>query len=237
MDRVFLWIARANSLLLLLLLLGAGGLAAWQWFQGHDRKPRRVIGATELESAHNVLSRPTFGYVEPVTASSTLMIPFGPPVSSGAADVRTTLTSGPHSPRETHNILFLSGSGKHFWLFGTNNNFLRIIDQVRWRPRRDSENATVALYFEFASADTNADRVINRKDEFTVALARPDGSGLSEIIHNARRVLSHELVDQQTMAIIYQTGTTIRHARYRVNTFEVLFEHAVVDLSEGASGR
>jgi hypothetical protein len=60
---------------------------------------------------------------------------------------------------------------------------------------------------------------------------------LTKIPHAASGALSHDLVDPQTMAIVYRSGNTLRHARYRMNTFERIFDGGVADQPAGAAGR
>jgi hypothetical protein len=233
MDKIFIWISRTNSILLLLLLVGAGGVAIWKWSRADLSRSQQVAVATEPGRAGRTSARLVLGDVETITGSDTLMISLGLMLPSGFTAERMKLTSGPRYRQETRNILFLGGNSRYAaWLFKTNSNFLRDLDQVNWKPNHDSENPTMALYFEFAAADTNGDQEINREDRFTVALAKPDGSGVSEILHDVTRVLSHDLVDKQTLALVYQIEKTIWHARYRTDTFEKVSEQAVIDIPE-----
>jgi hypothetical protein len=227
MDKVFKWISRANGVLLLLLLAGVGiQVAIWNWPRDRSQS-RHVAVATEPANTDEAPVPLVLGEVETVAGSDVLMIPLGTEEDS------MKLGSGPRYRHEMRNMLFLAGNGQRAtWLFEANGNLLRDLDQLSWRPDRDSHSPTVALYFEYAAGDINGDHEINRNDTFTVALAKPDGSGVSEILQGVTRVLSHDLVDEQTMALVYQIDKTIWHARYRVSTFEKLSEQAVIDVPD-----
>ena len=229
MDKVFTWIGRANSVVLLLLLIGvAFQVAIWNWPKGDRPYPRHVAVTAEASDPEQRPVQLILGDVKAITGSDILMI------SLGTEDDSLKLGSGSgYRQGEMRNMLFLSGSGQRAaWLFPKNDNLLRDLDQLGWRPEQDSRNPTVALYLEYATADTDGDHEIDHGDAFTIALAKPDGSGVTDILQGVTRVLSHRLVDEQTLALVYQIENKIWHARYRANTFEKLSEQAVIDVPE-----
>jgi hypothetical protein len=129
--------------------------------------------------------------------------------------------------------MFLMGDGRSpDWLFKSNGNFLRSLEQMKQWPHYDPDSPAIVLYYEFSSVDTNGDRELDRDDRFTVALGQPNAPNLKEIIHNVDHVLSHTLVGSQTLALIYVSGGQVWHARYRTDTFAKLSEQAVTTIPE-----
>ena len=124
--------------------------------------------------------------------------------------------------------MFLTGNDRDAdWLFKSNSYFLRSLNQMKQWPYHDPDSPTIVLFYEFASADTNGDNKLDRDDRFTVALGPPDAPSFTEIIHNVDGVLSHKLVGDQTIAVIYLSGGQVRHARFRTDTLTKLSEQVV----------
>src|SRR5688572_3558604 len=210
MDRFFVWIGRVNSILFLLALIGAGLLAASIYMDHRERLERRqranVAVAAETQSEEGP-QRLTLGDAEVIAGTDALMVPLGLALPSGITTESVKLRSGPHYGREIRNVMFLAGDGRTVdWLFKSNGNFLRSLEQMKQWPYHDPDSPTIALYYEFSSVDTNRDNKLDRDDRFTVALGQPDEPNIREIIHNVDRVLSHKLIGGQTLAVIYVSG-------------------------------
>lgn len=223
MDRFFVWISRINSVLLLLLLIGIGFFAGLEMWQDLDRdRPRPVAVVDDTNTTEPTPL--TLGWVERIDGSDVLMIRLEAKHDDGK------LTSG-SSRNDTHNALFLTGGGAQAtWLFDNNKHLIHTLFPLQQHVDGNRTGPAVALYIEYAAADTNGDGEIDGSDKFTVALAKPDSSGRTDLLYSVERTFSWELIDERTLALVYQIDKTIRHARYRADTFEKLSEQTIMEV-------
>jgi hypothetical protein len=225
MDKVFVWISRINSVLLLLLLLGIGSVASWEmWRDMHRHGSQPVAVAADTGTPAPL----TLGRVEPIAGSDVLMLPLE------AKRARGKLTSGPSHGRDTYNALFLTGGGAQAtWLFESNGKLIHSLHPLRQHIEGNRPGPSIVLYIEYTAADTNGDNEIDDDaDTVTVALAKLDGTGRKDLLQNVKRVISSDLIDERTLALVYQIDKTIWHARYRTDTFAKLSEQPVIEVPD-----
>jgi hypothetical protein len=225
MDRFFVWIGRVNSVLLLLLLIGIGFVASWEmWRDLHRHRPEPVTVTAEAGTSEPV--RLTLGRTEPIAGSDVLMVPLEAERAGGK------LTSGPYD-RDTHNALFLTGGdAQATWLFEGNGNLIHSLHSLQQEIDGRRTGPAAAIYIEYTATDTNGDNEIDEADTVAVALAKLDGTGRTDLLQNVKRVILWELIDERTLALIYQIDKTIWHARYRTDTFTKISEQPVIAVPE-----
>jgi hypothetical protein len=224
MERTFLIISRLNSVLFLLLLLGAGIGLASMTFAGHAWQQRGAIDvvnttAPSKKPVHLQLER-----VENIAGSDAQMIQLS------TRDESSVPSSG--YAQRTRNVLFLGGAEKQArWLFKTHRNLILSGEQLRL-DRPDADEPARALYFEYVAQDSDGDGTLTEADRSSVALTRPDGSGFTEVLTGLNRVLAHQLKDAQHLSVVYQRGAVVRHARISLATMKVDSDQEVVTLPE-----
>jgi hypothetical protein len=224
MECTFTWIARINSALFLLLLLGIGFVAGSEIWHDLDRDKSHPV--VVVDDTNTTEPTPlTLGRVERIDGSEFMMIRLE------ARQDGKGLTSGSSYRKDTHNALFLAGGGAQAtWLFDNNKNLIDTLFPLQQDVDGNRTGPAVALYIEYATADTNGDGAIDDSDKLTVALAKLDGSSRTELLHNVDRTFSSELIDERTLAVVYQIGKTIHHARYRADTFEPLSDQTIIEI-------
>lgn len=67
---------------------------------------------------------------------------------------------------------------------------------------------------------------------FAVALSKSDGSGFTEVLSGVTRVLSHQQIEHRQLAIVYQIGAAVWHARFDLDTFAKLSEQSLVEVPQ-----
>jgi hypothetical protein len=222
MERIFSLIAKINSLLLLLLLL-AGGISV-SWFLWSNNQWQRR-GAIELQadgssSSKSVLLR--FEGIQKVRGSDTQMLLLS------AEDRSEKFSCGGYNSK-TRNVLFLSGAEKNtHWLFPSQSHLILVVDQLGEGDDSENKVPTKALYFEFITKDSNGDGRITSQDQSTVGLSKPDGAGFVEVLTEVTRVLSHEILDDKVLSIVFQSGQSIRHATFSLGSLAKISEAEVV---------
>lgn len=228
MERLFTLIKRINSALLLLGLLGLGAFIAWNiWSSNHWQSSRSVpIPATQAGEAKPVLLE--FGQIRNICGTDTQMLELSTRGDSGK------FSSGGYGS-ETRNVLFLSGKDKTpRWLFPVQSNLILTAEQLRHETEScgSKQAPASALFFEYISNDSNGDGKLSREDRSRIALAKPDGTGLTEVLDGVSRVLSREMLDSQHLTLIYQKDRTIHHARFSLPTLSKELDQEIVTVPE-----
>lgn len=227
MERLFVIIGRINSVLLLVALLGVGLSVAWMSWSSNQWQQRGAIEvpAGDLSAKGPVLLQ--FERIEDVAGANTQLILLSARVDSAK------FSSGSGYGSETRNVLFLTGNEKKArWLFTKQNNLILVTAQLREESKDPKENPTKALYFEYVKEDTDKDGKLSSQDHSNIALSKPDGSGFVEVLHDVSRVLSHEMIDSQSISVVYQIDKAVRHAKFSVPSFEMKTDKEIISVPD-----
>ena len=215
MERFFAIIGRISSVLTLLFVLGLGSVITWVYWSNSQWQRRGAIEipAEKSTSNHSVLLR--FEPIENINGTNTQIIRLSAQEKSGK------FYSGGYG-RETRNILFLTGDEKKArWLFPKQTNLIIVTAQLREKSEDRKDSPVKAFYFEYVSEDSNDDGKLNAEDQSSVALSKPDGSGVIEILHSVNRVLSYGMLGSQQLSVVYQKDKSVRHAKIAIPAFTV----------------
>jgi hypothetical protein len=224
MERLFIIIKRINSVLFLLVLLGAAGLIAFLTLKSSRWQPRGAVEVAASESGTNKPILLNFERVESITGTDTQMMRLSAQRKSGK------FSSGGYGS-ETRNVLFLNGSEKVArWLFKDHKNLILASNQLHEKSAESKEISTKALYFEYVSEDTNKDGNLSAEDHSNVGLTKPDGTGFLVVLHDVNRVLSFQILDQQHLSIVYQKETVVKHAKFSVATMTLISDQEIVNV-------
>lgn len=228
MERLFTIIGRINSLLFLLILLGAGISMAWGMARSAQWAHRDAIEVTQAESGDSRTVSLQFGRAERVAGSSTVM-----------TALRTTGTgkvfSGSGSGSSTRNFLFVTGAERNArWLFEHHQNNVLDSSQIGEGSSCSDKHPATALYFEYVATDTDGDGRLSSTDRLTVALTRPDGSGLSTALQDVDSVLSHEMLDGEHLSIVYRKGAVVRHAKFAIANLQLITDEEIASVADAA---
>ena len=231
MERIFVIIGRINSVLLLVVLLGASALIFIGWISWSGT-PWQRRGAIEVPAAQAEKASPVFlqfGRVKNIPGTDTQMMELTIEDKSGK------FSSGGYA-NEIRNVLFLTGNEKKArWLFPMHSNLILVAAQLREDSAdgsRAREKPVSALYFEYVTSDTNGDKKLSPQDLSKVALAKPDGTDFVEVLDGVARVLSYEMLDSHRLTVIYQKGKSVHHARFSVTTMTKEFDHEIVGVPD-----
>ena len=212
MDRVFRWIRHINSVLFLLVLIGGsfGAVQMYLAYRAMLSSYSNVSLSDEAEFESAIESpRLTLGEADRVYGTDIVAIVLFSEEAGGRHE-------------QMRNVLFLSEDGaRATWLFKEHTNVLLEFDGLR-----RGEQPTRAFYYEIDDSELTDD------DSLTIALSKADGSGLTEILTGATRVLSHEQTDDRVLSIIYETGDKLWYARFELETFSKLSEQPLVDVPQ-----
>lgn len=224
MERLFIIIARINNILLLLVLLGGAGSIVWIMSENNSWRRRGAIEVNEANSDTKKQVLLNFGEIKNITGVETQM------VNLTTQEKSTKFSSGGYG-NETRNILFLNGSDKVArWLFKDHKNLVLVSAQLHTESSSCKDSPTKAIYFEYVSEDTNNDGNLSADDRSNIVLTKPDGTGFVEVLHDVNRVLSYEMLDQQNLSVIYQKGTSVKHAKYSVTSMKLESDQEIINV-------
>lgn len=211
MDKFFNFISRIANLLVLIAFLVMG----WFMWKSAQWEPKNQIHAVNQQTNSPVTLR--LGEIEHIKDADTDMFRLYVHENDGK------LSSGSYGSDVTRNILFISGSDKKArWLFPDQGKI--IISVAKLHKNNDGENNDgniKVLYFEIVSEDSNGDGELTGQDNSNVALARPDGLGIKEILHGISNVLSYEIINDSQLTIVYQLGVVVKYSRFSLSNFEM----------------
>lgn len=224
MERLFTIIGRINTLLFLLVLLGAATFIAWTIFDSNQSNRRGAIEIADSESGTEKTILLSFGRVENVAGADTQMLPLSSRAKTGK------LSSGGYGG-ETRNVLFLNGSEKAaHWLFKDHKNLILVSDQLHEEGTKTKETPAKALYFEYISDDTNEDGRFSTEDHSNIGLTKPNGTEFAMVLQDVSRVFSFQMLDPQHLSVVYQKGTAVKHAKLSVATMKLISDQELVNV-------
>lgn len=226
MEKFFVVISRINQVLLLLVLLAGAGFIAWGIWDESGVKHRGAVKVAATPSAGKAPLLMKFDGVEGVAGTDVIMIR----LRSEEGATRSYSSGGGVS--NVRNLLFVSHSDKAgHWLFKDHTHLIRSVEQLSYDPQNSAREAPArALYLEYVAADSNHDGELTPDDDTTVAVSRPDGTGLTEVLHGARNVLSYQMTDPQHLSVLYQVGEQVKHLSYSLATMKVESDQALAEV-------
>lgn len=223
MDRFTAVVARINTFLIFLGLLGVGALLAYfaiSYLTQREREPALV--AEDTPTAKAVL-RLNLGMPEELRGADTLMIHL-------TSEAKYGKFSSGGSAGESRNLLFLKGpERKASWLFKNNLNRILNTEPVKTVPAA-LEDPVLALLVQYVSADTNEDGELSDQDASTVGLAKPDGTGFMTVLPAVDRMLDFKMQSGDLLSIVYQQKGTLRHARFSLARFKLESDQEILQV-------
>lgn len=221
MDRFFLFVSRTNSVILLVLLIGAGLILGMNLWSTTARQPLLVKASASDEDVRLRLEE-----AERVGGTETYYAVL-------VSDADTKFISSGSYGRVGRNILFIqSRAGSASWLFPANAQILRKIAPFPATSDTETSPPPQALYMEVVSADTDGDGGMGLGDAIDVAFTKPDGTRFTKALSGVSRVLAFDTAKDGEMAIIYQTGTELWQGRISLDDFKLLSRQRIAEVLE-----
>lgn len=138
-----------------------------------------------------------------------------------------------YASTKTTNVMFISSKENKAHLLFPHANYLINETSVLTLGDgflKDTKNSVKGLLCEYVKDDTNKNNTLDDHDALSVGLARADGTGLVEVLSNVDSLLSQDVLDEDTLSLIYQKGNKVSSARYSLKTFKLLSTTVITDL-------
>lgn len=120
---------------------------------------------------------------------------------------------------KTRNLLFVkTDDGSSAWLFPDQSHLISRIERLTTPDGR-----TKAIYFESRPAGEKS------APQFSLYLAKPDGTSPVEVLKNVEHVVSRRIAGDM-VHFIYQSGLEIKQTKISLNSFETQSDNLVVKM-------
>ena len=199
-NRFFKFVWRFNSLVLMfagVLTIGVLGFAGYKIYQDltHERTVRDIVIVAEN---NHIDEKWQLGRLKKIAGSPYLMIPLFSEQSYAKAYYGK-------SSQSARNILFINTiNNEKRWLLDT-DDYLIVRDELLSEKEYDQENRPIrAILYTVVKKDTNGDKRLTSDDKIVVALSTPSGHGYKEILNEIDVFIDYQMLNKDTMLIIYQ---------------------------------
>ena len=220
LDKTFSVISRINQSLVLIGLLSMLGLVVWVgvniYLDAHKARAGEVTikASNEEGSAKKIIDITGFRKIQ---GTDFLM-----------SDIRERDPSNHtiYSGSKTTNIMFISSKeNKAHLLFPHAKYMINSTNTLSFGSgfnNKDQDKSDKAIICQYVKADSN--------DALSIGLIHPDGTGLVEVLTDVESLLSDDVLDAETLSLIYQKGNKVISARYSLKTFKLLSSTTITDL-------
>jgi hypothetical protein len=126
------------------------------------------------------------------------------------------------SSQSTRNILFIDPRDNNKrWLFDTSSYLLM---SHEWLFEKDYDRTSMpvrAILYTVVKKDTNGDKRLTSDDKVAVALSKPGGNGYKEILDDIDALASYQVLNEDTMFVIYQKKDMTYSAKVGLKDFSI----------------
>lgn len=216
-SKFFRFVWRFNGLIIMaagVLAIGVLGFTGYSILQDmtRDRNPRNIVNVQE-ES--NIEETWQLGYMRRIEGSPYVMIP----LSSVQDDSQSYYSKSTHLAR---NYLFInSQDNEKHWLFNTNEYLIENADLLSENNYNADNRQTRAILFRIVKVDSTGDQRLTNDDLQSVGLSMPDGKGYKEILTDIDLFVGSQLIDKDTLLIVFQRGGVGYSASVDLNGFVI----------------
>ena len=138
-----------------------------------------------------------------------------------------------YSGSKTTNIMFISSKeNKAHLLFPHAKYLINSTNILSYGSdfNKDQDNSDKAIICQYVKADTNDNNMLDSRDALSIGLIHPNGKDLVEVLTDVESLLSEDVLDAETLSLIYQKGDKVISARYSLKTFKLLSTSTITDL-------
>lgn len=218
-NSFFTTLGRINSILFFLFILLGLGLLSFVTYKFYtDATSKRVIS-----NIVNTQKEPTLKKKFQLSSESSLVN------ERYLATPLSLIQSFEHSyysknSTSVQNYLFTDiTNSKSRWLFDTNEYLLLTTTFIQKDRFKTNPTGAKAIFTQVVKKDTNGDKRLSQKDKKSLFISKIDGTLGSILVEDLDILNTWQILDDDTLFIIYQSKGIAHSAKVNLNTFE-LFE-------------
>lgn len=211
--RFFIWVARINSILFLLLLASSIGFVVYVIGESNKWHQRDAVEVVTSDNKSNDEEHFQLGDISRICGQDVRYVELTTYKQSGG------FSSGGYD-KTTRNVVFFVGEEmKSHWLFDTDQYAITRIKQLKRHTDKCGPTRTVAIYYEVRKKDTNNDGVLDEKDGLTISVTSPQGTDYQEIEEHVTAVLDRDVnKDGTLLTMLVQEGQKIFIKKYSLES-------------------
>ena len=119
------------------------------------------------------------------------------------------------------NYLFIDAQSKaKHWLLDESGQLIKSTDELRFGGY-NSKQPAVAIMYQVVKLDSNGDNLLTRSDQSSIAFSKPDGHGYKEVLVGLETFLGSEMLNSNTVMLMFEKGGQAHVAEVDLMTFEV----------------
>lgn len=228
LDKTFSVISRINQSLVLIGLLSMLGLVVWVgvniYLDAHKARAGEITikASNEEDSTKKIINITGFRKIQGTDFLMTDITERDPS--------NHTIYSG----SKTTNIMFISSKENKAHLLFPHSKYMinstNVLGFGSGFNNKDQDTADKAIICQYIKTDTNDNKMLDSHDALSIGLIHPDGTGLVEVLTDVESLLSDDVLDAETLSLIYQKGNKVISARYSLKTFKLLSSTTITDL-------
>ncbi|WP_353571728.1 hypothetical protein [Candidatus Albibeggiatoa sp. nov. BB20] len=114
------------------------------------------------------------------------------------------------SASSTLNYLFVNGENNSEQnLLFDKNQYLINSYYLLSEPSDKNDSPVIAILFQVIKTDSNEDKRLSHADLVTIGISKPNGTAYQEIISNVNQLVGHQMIDKNTLLLLYHEGQDI----------------------------
>lgn len=235
MDKFFSWVWRINGLLILCVSLLIVGRIGFDLLETHAKQnqpsePTVTNIAADPDGIEKwVLGVPRkisgsdFEYVR-LESENTSIEPVDNTLNMFGSDEK-------YISKEAKNILFLNRKEETAkWLFEDIHQLIVSIGELpdpystARSNKSEQPSDAISIIYSVITKDINGDGLVDDSDESALAVSDVDGTNYNVILEGFERNISTELLDEDTIAILYQKSGKVYSRKYSLKTHKSISE-------------
>jgi hypothetical protein len=228
-NRFFRLVWRFNSVAIMLatiVVIPVLGFIAYMTL--HEITGRRSVrNVVNVDGPQQATDKCEFGQMSAIRGTSYVTIPL-------YCDQTYTQSYYSKEAKSTRNILFIDapGSDRH-WLFDANEYLIAEHRLITEGSIHKEGSIVKAILYSVVKKDTNGDKRLTTKDQKDIALSAPNGRNYKEILNGIDSLLGHELVNRDTILLLYQKQGIAYSANVGLSDFSIMSQSELPKIKKG----
>jgi hypothetical protein len=188
---------------------------------------RPVRNVVNVDSAQQVADKWEFGQMSAIRGTSYVTIPL-------YSDQTYAQPYYSKEAKSTRNILFIDATGsERHWLFDTNEYLIAEHRLITEGSIHKDGSIVKAILYSVVRKDTNGDKRLTTRDQKDIALSAPNGRNYKEILSGIDSLLGHELVNRDTIILLYQKQGIAYSASVGLSDFSIVSQSELPKIKKG----
>ncbi len=225
-NRFFIIVSRINSLLILVVAVGAVvavfslSVLSSNW---GNRNTVEVLDEGEGEEALEL----SLGNLEEMTGHEVQTVNL-------TSDKPSKGLGSGYGGSDIRNVLFLTGEQLDSkWLYEKNSYLITCFCKLQASNKYNRDDPVLALYVSVVKKDSNGDGELSDRDGIVLALVKPDGSNYTEVGNDITRILDSAVNDAgENVTFLVQIGRSVLARKYSLRTFSLVSEREISEINK-----